>query len=181
MKKLTVAIGLVAALLVPSAAAAKQTPDNGDVRAAVSQCKSERGATKATREAFKAKYHSMRRCVRQNAAEEAEERAEARANAATECKAERADMGAEAFAAKYGTNRNGKNAFGKCVSTKAKAKKAEMDAQDKKEVQEFKAAAKACASERTTMGRDAFGEQYGTNRNGRNAFGKCVSQKVRED
>jgi|SRR5215211_425119 len=181
MKKLTVAVGLVAALLVPSAAAANLKPNDADVRAAVSQCKSERGATKATREAFKAKYHSMGRCVRQNAAEEAEERAEARANAATECKAERAEMGAEAFAEQYGTNRNAKNAFGKCVSTKAKAKKAEMDAQDKKEVQEFKAAAKECASERTSTGRDAFAEQYGTNRNGRNAFGKCVSQKVRED
>ena len=31
-------------------------------------------------------------------------------------------MGAEAFAKKYGTNHNLKNAFGKCVSGKAKAK-----------------------------------------------------------
>jgi hypothetical protein len=29
------------------------------------------------------------------------------------------------------------------------------------------------------MGRDAFANQYGTNRNKRNAFGKCVSQKTR--
>jgi hypothetical protein len=32
-------------------------------------------------------------------------------------------MGAEAFAKKYGTNHNLKNAFGKCVSSKSKAKK----------------------------------------------------------
>ena len=38
------------------------------------------------------------------------------------CKAERASMGAEAFAEKYGTNHNLKNAFGKCVSGKSKAK-----------------------------------------------------------
>ncbi|CAN5143980.1 hypothetical protein BH20ACT13_BH20ACT13_17360 [soil metagenome] len=37
------------------------------------------------------------------------------------CKAERAS-GAEAFAKKYGTNQNLKNAFGKCVSAKSKAK-----------------------------------------------------------
>ena len=30
----------------------------------------------------------------------------------------------------YGKNKNGKNAYGKCVSTKAKQKKAEMDAED---------------------------------------------------
>jgi hypothetical protein len=38
------------------------------------------------------------------------------------CKAERASMGAEAFGKKYGTNHNLKNAFGKCVSGKSKAK-----------------------------------------------------------
>ena len=41
--------------------------------------------------------------------------------AAKACKAERA-AGAEAFAKKYGTNHNLKNAFGKCVSAKSKAK-----------------------------------------------------------
>ena len=43
-------------------------------------------------------------------------------NAAKACKAERASLGADAFAAKYGTNPNKKNAFGKCVSKLAKAK-----------------------------------------------------------
>jgi len=120
MKKTTVAIGLVAALLVPSAAAAETKSDKGDTRAAVAQCKSERGKTKATREAFRAKYKSMRRCVRQKAGEEAEERKNARTNAAKECKAEHDEIGAEAFAEKYGKNRNGRNAFGKCVSTKVR-------------------------------------------------------------
>lgn len=180
MKKITVVMGLLAALLVPSAAAADPKPDAADTRAAVSQCRSERGATKATREAFKAKYGSMSRCVRQNAAEEAAENATAQRNAAKECKAEREAMGAEAFSEKYGTNGNAKNAFGKCVSTKAKAKKAAMDEADEQEVADFKAAAKECAAERKSSGAGNFGEKYGTNRNGRNAFGKCVSQKVRE-
>ena len=43
-------------------------------------------------------------------------------NAAKKCKAERTAMGTEAFAKKYGTNHNLKNAFGKCVSSKSKAK-----------------------------------------------------------
>src|SRR5919109_2525988 len=115
MKKITVVTGLLAALLVPSAAAADPKPDAADTRAAVSQCRSERGATKATREAFRAKYRSMSRCVRQTA-----ENATAQKNAAKECNAEHEAMGAEAFAEKYGTNRNGRNAFGKCVSQKVR-------------------------------------------------------------
>jgi hypothetical protein len=39
-------------------------------------------------------------------------------NAAKFCKADRAFLGEEAFREKYGTNRNGANAHGKCVSGK---------------------------------------------------------------
>ena len=42
--------------------------------------------------------------------------------AAKACKAERASIGVDAFAKKYGTNHNLKNAFGKCVSGKSKGK-----------------------------------------------------------
>src|SRR2546423_9768543 len=38
-----------------------------------------------------------------------------------QCRTERAGMGVAAFKATYGTNRNGANAFGKCVSKRAKA------------------------------------------------------------
>jgi hypothetical protein len=186
MKKITLAIGLIAALALPAAAAAKPPAEQELNQAAHAQCKLERGKTKATREAFKAEYQSMSRCVRQNAAEEAAEEAAAQKNAAKECKAEAADPNFEAtngksFAEFYGTNGNGKNAYGKCVSTKAKAKKAEMDAADAEEAEEFKNAAKACAGERRTMGADAFAEEYGTNANKRNAFAKCVSKRTAED
>ncbi|HEY1316543.1 MAG TPA: hypothetical protein VGF10_04960 [Gaiella sp.] len=43
-------------------------------------------------------------------------------NAAKYCKAVRESKGAESFAALYGTNKNRKNAYGKCVSKAAKAK-----------------------------------------------------------
>ena len=187
MKRITLAIGLVAALALPALATAKPPADQANMQAAHVQCKTERGATKATREAFKAKYHSMSRCVRENAAEEAAEEAAAHKNAAKECKAEAADPGFAAahggktFAEFYGTGRKGRNAHGKCVSAKAKEKKAEMDAQDAEEAEDFKNAAKECAAERRSLGTSEFADKYGTNRNKRNAFGKCVSKHTADD
>jgi hypothetical protein len=187
MKKITLAVGLVAALALPALATAKPPVDQANMQAAHTQCKDERGKTKATREAFKALYHSMSRCVRENAAEEAAEEAAAQKNAAKECKAEAADPGFAAanggktFAEFYGTNGNGKNAHGKCVSAKAKAKKAEMDAEDAEEAEDTKNAAKTCAGERRSMGTTEFAELYGTNANDRNAFGKCVSKLTADD
>ena len=187
MKRITLAIGLVALLALPALAAAKPPVDQANIQAAHAQCKTERGKTKATREAFKAKYHSMSRCVRQNAAEEAAEEEAAHKNAAKECKAEAADPNFAAshegktFAEFYGTNGNGRNAHGKCVSAKAKEKKAEMDAEDAEEAQEFKNAAKECAGERRSLGTTEFADEYGTNANKRNAFGKCVSKHVADE
>ena len=87
-------------------------------------------------------------------------------NAAKTCKAER-DANADAFNEKYGTNKNKKNAFGKCVSTTAKAA---VEAETEALVE----AAATCKTERDADA-DAFKEKYGTNKNKKNAFGKCVS------
>ena len=102
-------------------------------------------------------------------------------NAAQECRAERGTTPAtrEAFRVKYGTNRNGKNAFGKCVSQKAKAAKQKADEADAAKIKARKSAAKDCAAERKTLGREAFAAKYGTNKNKRNAFGKCVSKAAK--
>jgi hypothetical protein len=97
-------------------------------------------------------------------------------NAAQTCKAERASMGVEAFQKKYGTNKNLRNAFGKCVSSKSKDDKDEKDEDDDKD-EKSSGAAKACKAERASMGAEAFAKKYGTNHNLRNAFGKCVSGK----
>jgi hypothetical protein len=94
-------------------------------------------------------------------------------NAAKACKAERESMGVEAFQKKYGTNKNLKNAFGKCVSSKSKDEKDEDDDKDEKS----SGAGKACKAERASMGAEAFAKKYGTNHNLKNAFGKCVSGK----
>jgi hypothetical protein len=166
MRTLFTAIVLTALLVLPAGAAAK--PDQADKRAAIAQCKSERGKSKATRKAFKSEYHSFKRCVRQNTTEEAAERKEARENAAKLCKAE---------------GHKGK-AFGKCVAAKAKELKQAEDAEDAQEVKAFKNAAKQCKAESADPNFPAshdgktFEEFYGTNHNRRNAFGKCVSSKT---
>ena len=99
-------------------------------------------------------------------------------NAAKECRAERGGTAAtrEAFRVKYGTNKNGKNAFGKCVSQTARANKQKADEADAAKIKARKDAAKECAAERRSTGREAFADKYGTNANKRNAFGKCVSK-----
>ena len=176
MNKILIVLGTVAVLALPAGAMAK--PSEVDKRAAKQQCKDERGKSSATHEAFKAKYRSFGRCVRRNAAEEEAETDSAHKNAAKECKAEKtADP--VAFAQAYGTNANMKNAYGKCVSSKAKDEKRKMDAEDEEDAEEFKNAARDCAAERG-LDREAFAGTYGTNANKSNAFGKCVSGKTRE-
>jgi hypothetical protein len=176
MKTMLAVTGLAVVLALPTGAVAK--PDQSEKDAAKEQCQDERGNTKATRKAFQAKYDGFADCVGKKAAEEEAENEEAQKNAAQECKAERS-ADPTGFKETYGTNKNDNNAFGKCVSGKASQKKAEMDAADAQEVAETKKAAKECATERKGLGKEAFREKYGTNKNDRNAFGKCVSGKVR--
>jgi hypothetical protein len=112
MKTILAATGLALVLLVPTGAIAK--PDKSERDAAKAQCVTERGKSKATREAFRLKYDGFADCMGKKAADE-----EAEKNAAQECKAERG-ANPDAFKETYGTNKNGKNAFGKCVSRKAR-------------------------------------------------------------
>ncbi len=180
MKKITLVTGLVFALVLPAAAVTKPSPDKGDKRAAMAECKTLRGQTAATREAFRALQRSFVACVKAKSAEEAREEQNARKNASQECRAERAED-VDAFNAKYGTNANKRNAFGKCVSQQARENEEEADQQDQEEATAQKNAAKECAAERETLGSEPFAEQYGTNANKGNAFGKCVSEKAREN
>jgi hypothetical protein len=179
MKKITLFIGFALVLVLPAVAAAKPHPDKGDKRAAKAECKTLRGHSSATREAFLTQFKSFAACVRAHAADEAQEEQTAHKNASQECRAERS-ADAQAFAETYGTNANKRNAFGKCVSQKARENEAEADEQDQQEATELKNAAKECAAERNADAQ-AFAETYGTNANKKNAFGKCVSQKAREN
>jgi hypothetical protein len=165
MKKITLVTGLAIALVVPATAVATPSPDRGDKRAAMTECKTLRGQSAATREAFRALQRSFVACVRAKAAEEAREEQAAHKNAAKECKAE---------------GLRGR-AFGKCVSENAREREQEADEQDQEDAGAQKNAAKECAAERKSMGEEAFGLEYGTeNSNRKNAFGKCVSKKAHE-
>jgi hypothetical protein len=110
------------------------------------------------------------KCVSQWTRSEQQNRQSAR----SQCAAEQADASfaathdGKSFAQFYGTGPKGANAFGRCVSSKAKLASAE-------ERQDTVNAARQCKSERRTMGVPAFRARYGKNANDRNAFGKCVS------
>jgi hypothetical protein len=166
MRKLI--IGAVLALAVPvAAAAAPPAPSAEDLARAACKTEKHEMGTKLFKKTYAAKStaKAMQACVAKGepAAEE-----EAR-NAAQECKAER-DLDKDAFAEKYGTNKNGKNAYGKCVSGLASAKTQE-EAEDRVN------AAKTCKALKKDDA-EGFEETYGS---GRNAFGKCVSQTARAD
>jgi hypothetical protein len=107
------------------------------------QCKAEEAADPA---AFKAKYGTGKKgsnahgkCVSQKAKENkaaADKQESEDASSAKACRAEqkqnpdefKAAHGGKTFAEHYGTNANDKNAFGKCVSSKSKAKTEEQPA-----------------------------------------------------
>ena len=115
--------------------------------------------------------NAMGRCVSQWAHTEHQNRVSARAA----CSAEQADPNFAAnhdnktFAEFYGTGPKHRNAFGKCVSSKAKT------ASDQQKGNTLNAA-RSCKAERSSMEGPAFRAKYGKNANDRNAFGKCVSQ-----
>ena len=141
MKKWFVAAAAILVLAIPAAYAAASSNEkpkpttqaqNAEKHAA-KLCKAERTAMGV--EAFQKKYGTNQnlkdafgKCVSSKSKDdkdekdEDDEKDEKSSAAAKACKSERASLGAEAFAKKYGTNHNLKNAFGKCVSGKSKSK-----------------------------------------------------------
>ena len=169
MRKL-VYLCITAALAIPALAVAG-TPSPADHAAAAKQCSTERTAMGSA--SFKLLYgtnanrsNAFGKCV----SKLAQQNANNQSNAAGTCRAERT-ADASAFAAKYGTGKKHANAFGNCVSQTAKAAA-------KAQQQATTSAAKACWTERKADPA-AFKAHYGTNANKSNAFGKCVSSKVK--
>jgi hypothetical protein len=183
MRKTIVGGALACALALPAGAAAEDEPSRSDYRNAAQYCKAlkKQSGAQNFRSMFGGKRSAFGKCVsqtaRREAAEDERQEEQARENAAEQCRAERA-ADPQAFSEKYGTNPNKRNAFGKCVSQKAREDKQEADEQDEAEEEAKLDAAAACKAERRADP-DAFAEKYGTNRNKRNAFGKCVSQNAR--
>jgi len=115
----------------PATRAQAQSADKN----AAKLCKAERQSMGV--EAFQRKYgpnqnlkNAFGTCVSSKSKDEKDEKddngdkGDKSSGAAQACKAERASVGVEPFAKKYGTNHNLKNAFGKCVSGKSKSKDA---------------------------------------------------------
>jgi hypothetical protein len=171
----------LAAFALPVGTATAKT-SKADKREARQECRALRGDDTATREAFKAEWGNFGKCVSSKAREAKAERKAAKRNASRDCRDERGDTedSIAAFREKYGTNANKHNAFGKCVSQQAKANREEQDDEDATEAEDHTNAAHECAAERDAD-RQAFTEKYGTNKNKKNAFGKCVSQKAHDD
>jgi hypothetical protein len=169
-KTTTIIFGLAVALVVAAAAFAANSPSQTN---AAKACKAER--TEMGEQAFKLLYgtnanraNAFGKCVSKRVRAEQQ----ATMNASQTCRAERDTLGEVAFNTKYGKNRNDRNAFDKCVSQHAKAALADQQEATIK-------AAKACKAERGSLGAQAFRNKYGTNRIKANAFGKCVSKRVR--
>ena len=145
MRKWFVAAAALVAFGIPAAYAA--APDNEKPataaraqgsESAAKACKAERQSLRP--EAFQKKYgtnHNLRnafgKCVSASSKDGDNEKDEdgdedgKSSGAVKPCKAERTSTGADAFAKKYGTNHNLHNAFGKCVSSKAKGKAKDKD------------------------------------------------------
>jgi hypothetical protein len=187
-KRLLIALGLLGCLALP-ATAFGHPPSKADKKNAAKECRIERGDTDATKEAFAQKYGTAKsnyknafgKCVSSRARDEQAERHAAKRNASRDCRDERkADP--EAFKVKYGTAKSHyKNAFGKCVSQKAKENKKAADKRDREQFEREHNAAEACAGERSQLGEQAFAQKYGTEKSKRkNAFGKCVSHHAKK-
>ena len=185
MKHLSLA-ALAGALVFALPALAQTTPPTG-APTAEQQCRTERGQMGV--ETFRQTYgtnknhrNAFGKCVSKRTHATEQNAAEAHTGASNTCRDEQA-ADAAAFATKYGTNNNGhgngngngNNAFGKCVSQNAKQQTADATRQD---IQADVNAAKECKSERKPDPA-AFATKYGTNKNHRNAFGKCVSQHAK--
>ncbi len=170
MRRLVFTAALALLVVFPASAVASPGPTGKDRVNGARACKALKADSSFP---FAATYPTFGKCVSAWAREQHQNRH----NAAKACKAERAEDPA-AFKEAYGTGPRKANAFGKCVSSK---RKAETRADRRDHVN----AAKACKAERAdpafaeTHDDKTFAEFYGTNRNNRNAFGKCVSTKAR--
>jgi hypothetical protein len=168
---LTVAGALAAA--APALATPPSATTTAKVPSAQSQCRTERDAV--GRSTFALTYgananraNAFGKCVsKRNAATRAARRA-ARVNAAQQCRAAQ-QSDAAAFAAAWG---QGRNAYGKCVSTTAREQTA---ATVRRQVKAHISAARSCRDERRADPA-AFAARYGTGTGGKHgAFRRCVA------
>ncbi len=181
MKRILLAGGVAVALTIPGIALAEDSPTSKESASAA--CRTELAATGKT--AFRLAWgtnhnraNAMGKCVSKRADTESANRS----SASSTCKTQRDDPSwlssdGQTFADEYGTNKNKSNAFGKCVSRTAKALSTQQT-EDRVSASDTCKAQKADAAWRSADGQ-TFADEYGTNANKRNAFGKCVSRTAK--
>ena len=171
--KTTLIATIALVLILPATSLATAAASHGSPSAS-QQCRAQRGAMGARD--FGLLYGAgpkhggaFGRCVsRLQRAAQADE-----ANASQACRTEQGDPtfpvthGGKTFADFYGRNANKSDAFGRCVSTKAKAAAAARQAATLN-------AAQTCKGERAASPA-AFKTTYGKNRDRSDAFGRCVA------
>jgi len=163
MKRIVLMTTLVVALAAAATAVASDASTNA--KAACTTLRAKMGQA-----AFTHAYSSFGACVSSMAP--VEQKNVTSANAL--CTAEQGDAtfavshNGKTFDQFYGAGNKGKNAFGNCVSTKAKAS-------SQAEQQSRPNPSRSCRSLRTQMGAPAFTALYGKSATARNAYGKCVS------
>ena len=126
--------------------------------------------------------HAMRNCQRKHR----QSGENVIGNASQQCRAEQSDpttipgnTSGLTFDQFYGTNENGRNAFGKCVSGKVQAAEAQQEQNLQNAAQQCRAERKDPATIPNNSSGKSFTDFYGSNHNKKNAFGKCVSQKAK--
>jgi hypothetical protein len=170
MKRIVVTVIFTLALATAAASTAAPGLDaTKNASVACTALKAKLGAT-----TFAQAYSTFGRCVSSLAQVEQQNVNSAQAA----CTAEQNDVtfavshGGKTFGQFYGSGPKGKNAFGNCVSTKAKASsQAEQQARPNP--------SRTCRAQRTAMTVSVFNQTYGKNASDRNAFGKCVSTQAR--
>ena len=181
MRKIVLSVAVAVAAL-PAIALANTSPAQSS---AGKQCRQER--TRMGKTAFNENYASNKdkstafgKCVSHRTAQNDADQSSAQANAAKHCRTEQSDPNfatshnGQMFDRYYGTAPKYKDAYGKCVSTKAKAQTAQSESS---QVTAENNAAKQCRNEQSSDPA-AFKAKYGSNASKANAFGKCVSQKA---
>jgi hypothetical protein len=168
MRKLILVL-VTAFLAVPALAVAGSPPSPADSAAAQKQCRAQLQGMGAP--AFKLLYGNKSNAFGKCVSRRASQNAANRANAAAQCSSARAADPA-GFAAKYGDGPHHKNAFVRCVFQTSKAIAAAQ-------VTATINASKQCSAE-LKANPAAFKAKYGANTNRSNAFGKCVSSKVKQ-
>lgn len=174
MKRLSISLGLIAALALPATAAA--APTSADKREGRQECR-ELLRTVDTRanfvqvvklEAKANRRNAFGRCVKVRSADATNERRTAFKAAKEACAALRRDPGTRGKPTNPG-------AYGRCVSAAARALDARADAEQREETLN---PARTCRAKQQADA-DAFKAEFP----GKNGFGKCVSKeaKAQED